>query len=316
MFIDDKIKECIEQEKEGWKEVRKLWEEIKKINDKKKELDNYLSTYTNDSIHQEMKEDFDKVLDNIESLTNTFNFKMGIEIAIFNAILLHNGYLSITCKNSYEKGIVDIEALPDDKTLSYALKIFSGNGCCRHTASFIKQVLDRFNIKNNIVSVDTREKDYNLNEIRLFLSNIHKKISTNTNHVINYISENDYNYFLDLTSSQLKIFGASNGFAYSLDVYNLILPLYSYDYSLFNEEFIDYRKVPKLTDGQADYLIDKANDTIDICDANRDLLMQFYLQNFDNYQRINENYNKVYEKEKSLKLIKCAEYTKGDVDEL
>ena len=241
---------------------------------------------------------------------------MGIEIAIFNAILLHDGYLSITCKYSYKKGIVDIKALPDDKTLSYVLKIFSGNGSCRHIAFFTKKVLDRFNIKNNIVSVDTREKDYNLNEIRLFLSNIHKKISTNTNHVINYISENDYNYFLDLTSSQLKTFGASNGFAYSLDVYNLILPLYSYDYSLFNEEFIDYRKVPKLTDGQADYLIDKANDTIDICDANRDLLMQFYLQNFDNYQRINENYNKVYEKEKSLKLIKCAEHTKGDVDEL
>ncbi len=288
----------------------------KKIRSKQRELDNYLSTYANDFIHQEMKEDFDKVLDNIESLANTFNFKMGIEIAIFNAILLHDGYLSITCKYSYKKGIVDIKALPDDKTLSYVLKIFSGNGSCRHIAFFTKKVLDRFNIKNNIVSVDTREKDYNLNEIRLFLSNIHKKISTNTNHVINYISENDYNYFLDLTSSQLKIFGASNGFAYSLDVYNLILPLYSYDYSLFNEEFIDYRKVPKLTDGQADYLIDKANDTIDICDANRDLLMQFYLQNFDNYQRINENYNKVYEKEKSLKLIKCAEHTKGDVDEL
>ena len=288
----------------------------KKIRSKQRELDNYLSTYANDFIHQEMKEDFDKVLDNIESLANTFNFKMGIEIAIFNAILLHDGYLSITCKYSYKKGIVDIKALPDDKTLSYVLKIFSGNGSCRHIAFFTKKVLDRFNIKNNIVSVDTREKDYNLNEIRLFLSNIHKKISTNTNHVINYISENDYNYFLDLTSSQLKIFGASNGFAYSLDVYNLILPLYSYDYSLFNEEFIDYRKVPKLTDGQAEYLIDKANDTIDICDANRDLLMQFYLQNFDNYQRINENYNKVYEKEKSLKLIKCAEHTKGDADEL
>ena len=288
----------------------------KKIRSKQRELDNYLSTYANDFIHQEMKEDFDKVLDNIESLANTFNFKMGIEIAIFNAILLHDGYLSITCKYSYKKGIVDIKALPDDKTLSYVLKIFSGNGSCRHIAFFTKKVLDRFNIKNNIVSVDTREKDYNLNEIRLFLSNIHKKISTNTNHVINYISEKDYNYFLDLTSSQLKIFGASNGFAYSLDVYNLILPLYSYDYSLFNEEFIDYRKVPKLTDGQAEYLIDKANDTIDICDANRDLLMQFYLQNFDNYQRINENYNKVYEKEKSLKLIKCAEHTKGDVDEL
>ncbi len=32
--------------------------------------------------------------------------------------------------------------------------------------------------------------------------------------------------------------------------------------------------------------------------------MHFYLQNIGNYQRINANYNKVYEKEKSLGLIK------------
>ena len=101
----------------------------KKIRSKQRELDNYLSTYANDFIHQEMKEDFDKVLDNIESLANTFNFKMGIEIAIFNAILLHDGYLSITCKYSYKKGIVDIKALPDDKTLSYVLKIFLSSYC-------------------------------------------------------------------------------------------------------------------------------------------------------------------------------------------
>ena len=59
-------------------------------------------------------------------------------------------------------------------------------------------------------------------------------MSDNPNHVINFISENDYNYFLDLTSSQFKIFGASNGFASSID---------SYDYSLWNDEFIDYSKL-------------------------------------------------------------------------
>ena len=47
----------------------------KKIRSKQRELDNYLSTYANDFIHQEMKEDFDKVLDNIESLANTFTLK-------------------------------------------------------------------------------------------------------------------------------------------------------------------------------------------------------------------------------------------------
>ena len=305
MFIDEKIREYIEQEKEGWQEVRKTWEEVKALSRKQKELNNYLSTYANDSIHQQMKEDFDKVLDNIVSLANTFNFKTGIEISIFNAILIHEGYLSLICRYSYKEGLKDIKEFLDDKTLHAALKIFTGIGCCRHTAAFTKKVLDRFNIENNMVGVDANEIDYNINEIRLFLSNIHKNMSHNPNHVINFISENDYNYFLDLTSSQFKIFGVSNGFASSIDDYNLVFPLYSYDYSLWNDEFIDYRKVPPISRDKADELIYIANATISKYEANQDLFMDFYLQNFNNYRSITENYNKIYEKEKSLRLIKC-----------
>ena len=305
MFIDEKIREYIEQEKEGWHEVRKTREEVKALSRKQKELNNYLSTYTNDSIHQQMKEDFDKVLDNIVSLANTFNFKTGIEISIFNAILIHEGYLSLICRYSYKEGLKDIKEFLDDKTLHAALKIFTGIGCCRHTAAFTKKVLDRFNIENNMVRVDANEIDYNINEIRLFLNNIHKNMSHNPNHVINFISENDYNYFLDLTSSQFKIFGASNGFASSIDDYNLVFPLYSYDYSLWNDEFIDYRKVPPISREKADELIYIANATISKYEANQDLFMEFYIQNFDNYRNITENYNKIYEKEKSLRLIKC-----------
>lgn len=65
MFIDEKIKEYIENEKNGWQEVKEIWKEKKELRSKQKELDNYLSTYNNDFLHQEMKEDFDKVLDNI-----------------------------------------------------------------------------------------------------------------------------------------------------------------------------------------------------------------------------------------------------------
>ena len=91
----------------------------------------------------------------------------------------------------------------------------------------------------------------------------------------------------------------------SIDGYDLVFPLYSYSSSIWNNEFTDYRKIPRLTKGEVDELIDKANKTIKICDANEDLLMKFYLQNIVNFQRINENYIKVYEKEKSLRLIKC-----------
>ena len=304
MFIDDKIKEYIERVKKEWQACKELWEKIKDEIKREKELHKYISTYENDFLHQELKKDFDKVLDNIESLANTFNFKTGIEISIFNAILIHEGYLSLICRYSYKEGIKDIKEFLDDKTLHVALKIFTGIGCCRHTAAFTKKVLDRFNIESNIVRVDAEEISYNINnEIRLFLNNMHKNMSHNPNHVINFISENDYNYFLDLTSSQFKIFGASNGFASSLDDYNLVFPLYSYDYSLWNDEFIDYRKVPPISREKADELIYIANATISKYEANQDLFMEFYIQNFDNYRSITENYNKIYEKEKRLTLI-------------
>ena len=305
MFIDEKIREYIAHEKNGWQEVRKIWEEIRSLIAKQKELDNYIATYTNDSLHQQMKEYFDKVLDNIESLANTFNLKVGIEIAVFSAFLIHNGYLSITGEYSYKEILFDIKKNHADKTLNTALKIFNGIGNCRHTAAFTKKVLDRFNIENNIVRVDANEIDYNINEIRLFLNNMHKNMFHNPNHVINFISENDYNYFLDLTSSQFKIFGASNEFASSIDDYNLVFPLYSYDYSVWNDEFIDYRKVPPLSREKADELIYIANATISKYEANQDLFEKFSLQNIDNYRSITENYNKIYEKEKSLRLIKC-----------
>lgn len=51
MFIDDKIKEYIEHEKEGWQASKEIWEKIKDELKSNKELYNYLSTYANDSIH-------------------------------------------------------------------------------------------------------------------------------------------------------------------------------------------------------------------------------------------------------------------------
>ena len=135
------------------------------------------------------------------------------------------------------------------------------------------------------------------------MHNFHKK-ATGTNHVINYIEENSYHYFFDITSSQAILYGAYNGFACSVDGPLVILALYSYSYSLWNDEFIDYRKVPLIKREEVDHLIDITNATIRKCKANQDLFVEFSLQNIENYRNITENYNKVYEKEKSLNLIK------------
>ena len=303
MFIDDKVKEFIEHERKEWQASKEIWEKIKDEIKRNKELNKYISTYENDFLHQELKKDFDKVLDNIESLANTFNFKTGIEIISFLGYLIHCGYLSVTSEYVYNKNIVDIKEFCDDKTLNCALKIFSGFGSCRHIASFNKKTLDRFNIKNSIAPVNCNIEDYSICAIRLFLHNFHKK-ATGTNHVINYIEENNYHYFFDITSSQAILYGAYNGFACSVDGPLVILALYSYSYSLWNDEFIDYRKVPLIKREEVDHLIDITNTTIRKCKANQDLFVEFSLQNIENYRNITENYNKVYEKEKSLNLIK------------
>ena len=306
MFIDDKIKEFIEHEKKEWQEFKEIWQKIsEEIKITKNLCIYYLSTYRNDSVHQELLQDFNKILDNIESLANTFNFKTGMEIIIFLGCMIHNGYLSITNENIYNRDIEDIN-LFYNKTLNCSLMIFNGIYCCRHIAAFAKITLDWFNINNAIVKVDNKIEDYSICTMRLFLHNFHKKF-TNSDHVINYIEENGFHYFLDITSTQPILYGAYNGLAYSVDGPLFILPLYSYSYSKYNDEFIDYGKVPQLTREQADYLIDIANATVKKCQENEDLLVNFSRQNIENYRRINENYNKVYEKEKRLRLIKSDE---------
>ena len=303
MFIDEKIQEYIEHEKKDWQACKELWKKIKDEIKRDKELHKYISTYENDFLHQELKKDFDKVLDSIEILANIFGFKTGIEISMLCCFLIHGGYLTKE-EYCYHNKIFDIKEFSNDKRISFALKIFSGIGCCRHTSAFLKEVLDRFNINNYMAPVDTSIEDFNICEIRLFLHDIHREFTVH-NHIINYIREEHYNYFLDITSKQIKIFGACNQFAYSLDGYDLVIPLYSYSSSSWNDEFTDYRKVLSISREEADYLIDKANATLRKCDANQDLFEKFYLQNIDNYRSINENYNKIYEKEKSLRLIKC-----------
>lgn len=97
--------------------------------------------------------------------------------------------------------------------------------------------------------VDTSIEDFNICEIRLFLHNIHKKFTVH-NHIINHINEGCCDYFLDITSKQLKMFESYNGYVSSIDGYDLVFPLYSYSSSIWNNEFTDYRKIPRLTKGK------------------------------------------------------------------
>ena len=307
MFIDEKIKEYIEHEKKEWQACKELWEKIKDEIKREKELHKYISTYENDFLHQELKKDFDKVLDNIESFANTFNFKTGIEISIFNAILIHEGYLSLICRYSYKEGIKDIKEFLDDKTLHAALKIFTGIGCCRHTASFGKLILDNFNIKNYEVETygNTIGLDENLLQILRFLNDIHHKLicANKHNHMINYICENGLEFFADITYKNMALFYGNRGLAYNFNsIYSNAFPLYNYNCDGIKS--FDFSKVPPLTKDQCLELDAIVNDNLSKFKMNHSLFLKFYLQNKEIYHNINEAYNGLYEEQKKLELIR------------
>ncbi len=293
MFIDEKINEL---NKESLLEMKEYYLRIK-------ELIKYFLDYNKDPLHIQLRNDFEKVLDNIVTLAKTFSFKDSIEITMFCGFLIHVGVLSLNKKYYYDNNVVDINRFFNDKSLCFALKIFSGSGCCRHTACFTNKVLDKFNIKNNIASLEVNEETYDTSAFNLFLYNTSKKIFKGCNHVINYIEDNNFNYFIDITSNNPKIFGACNQYAYSLDNYDLNFPIYSYNYSVWNNGFVDYRKVLPIKKEEASKLINKANTTIRRCANNEDLFERFYYQNKEIYQNINNSYKKIYEKEKRLTLI-------------
>ena len=143
MFIDEKINEL---NKESLLEMKEYYLRIK-------ELIKYFLDYNKDPLHIQLRNDFEKVLDNIVTLAKTFSFKDSIEITMFCGFLIHVGVLSLNKKYYYDNNVVDINRFFNDKSLCFALKIFSGSGCCRHTACFTNKVLDKFNIKNNIASL-------------------------------------------------------------------------------------------------------------------------------------------------------------------
>ena len=307
MQIDDFMNMLKVNENNYFKRKKNEWEEIKTLCNLIKETTDYFKVFPNDLDHKLMIDNFNIVLDNMVSLANTLEFKEGIELAMLCGYLLHNGFLSESGTYHYQMGIIDIQPFSKKFRLDLALKIFSGEGCCRHSAKLLSFYLDRFNIEKSITSTYfNNTKDDNINEIRLFLSN-YKKNNINANHCFNHIndSKKSINYFVDITSFPFMILYADKQFAYSFHNKDYKLPLFSYNYDVFNTEFRDYSKFVPLEMQDYIELYSFAYDALGKCLSkdNRDLFIDFYFQNQRYYHKINRSYNKIYLKEKRLTLI-------------
>ena len=116
--------------------------------------------------------------------------------------LIPNGYFSVNNIYSYNAAVPKI-GYYQDSMFELALPVFTGEGCCRHSAALLKLILDELKIENEIVAVDTLRKDKNLAEIRMFLSEYHKKV-IGGNHLTNYVSIDNCDFFLLMLLMNLK----------------------------------------------------------------------------------------------------------------
>ncbi|HIR59054.1 MAG TPA: hypothetical protein IAB38_03295 [Candidatus Onthousia excrementipullorum] len=312
MFIDEFIRGYIELNKQQLLEIKDNIHEIKILTHRIKEIIKYLLTYQTQEDYIKIKENFNIVLDNIELLANTLDIKNGTELITLCSFLIHNGYLSEKVyPYRYDDSKKDIIGYECDNVLIYAVNVFSGAGSCRHTATFAKAMLDRFNIQNSLVETYSTD-NFELKEKLLAFNNKYKNIGIFhhdiANHLVNYINDNGYEYIADITNNDLLLGYAYNQFAYIFynDLFknkNITYPLYNYGYVWYKK--INYDEIRTLTIEEQQEINQRVKNAIELFTKNHELFIEFYFQNEKYYHKINKSYGRISEKEKSLRLIKC-----------
>lgn len=274
-----------------------------KISTKEKEIRAYVMNYLEQLEYKKMRKDLDKILESTTNLTNSSfpNQKMNQLMFILN--LIPNGYFSVNNIYSYNAAVPKI-GYYQDSMFELALPVFTGEGCCRHSAALLKLILDELKIENEIVAVDTSRKDKNLAEIRMFLSEYHKKV-IGANHLTNYVSIDNCDFFVDVAYEfEDSVFSYNdNGFInYFHNKENEENCPFLFNYSPLYEGRKDIRKIEPLTIEKQQYIkesYDKVSSDLE------DKLLDIILMKKENepyVEDIKTNYQKVLIKERKLGL--------------
>lgn len=177
-------------------------------------------------------------------------------------------------------------------------------GCCRHTASLLSRSLDYLNIKNDVAVVDTDKRKVELSRIRHFLSEFHQKQLNSSTHVINYVSIDNDDFFVEGSNDgfPLNFYYGDEELAFpSFQDDSVINHYLLYNYSLFYDEKKNYDKVKRISvDRQLKILADYKK-TVKLIDNNIDIVIELYMDNIPYMADIKDNYQKIYTKERKLR---------------
>lgn len=226
----------------------------------------------------------EKTLDNIYNLVKELGIKDEIAICNLYAYLLYNGKLSQDGQFHYDN---------DVKSDDYS-NITLGYGCCRNIADGLKLVLDRFNIKNCIltVSFNTKlmyalQKDKKLHSVNLIVTDKGYFIYDATNMLFFKISKR----FLKSINKEYKVRPIRVHKTFDDREYDFLSAELAKDIEDDSyEETFNSKKLLKELRPNCLYNLDEIrkiyNDNQDTFREQKEIINKFYDNNLDNIKRI------------------------------
>ena len=269
---------------------------------------------------EEIRKIYNEFIQNYNELNKMFNYKDPIEVFTMFNYLLENGYLSKDKKFDY------CEKLEEDmvKFNLAGTNIFLSKGVCRHIATMFNDILNVYGFNSYILTVLLKkiiDKDYLISLASTYYSgekydsfiqkldnldfntmkkNFDKNFNKNSfrdkiigNHVINYVTHDNKDYFLDPTNNEIyknsdidkKIL---NGNHTTIEIKNLSLWIFM----IFNISGYEKELIAKLKNNKVYSFVSKEieeeliQQTLNCCHNNLDIFEKFYTENKDIYDDV------------------------------
>ena len=222
--------------------------------------------------YENMKKNLDIILDNIVILAEQFGFKEEIDKFTLMELLISDGYLTKDRKFVVNEDIL-YRDLYDDIIFELGVVPFTGEGCCRHTTSLAKLILDRFNIENEVSAALITDEEIN-DRYMAFDVDVNKPI-----------------YLYSIEENKLTGFFQKKSLNSSYLIYN---------YSPFFEGKRNFNSITPLSILEQEDIVRNRSNLLLAARANIDLLEEFYTNNRPYMEEIDNSYKKILVKERGL----------------
>ena len=242
-----------------------------------------------------MKESLDNILDNVVLLANQFGLKDEIDKFTLMNILISYGYLSKDKTYKYSEDIL-YRDLYDDIIFELGIVPITGEGCCRHTTSLAKLILDRFNIENEVAASLITDK--RIEPLKLLQLSELAGQALECNHAVNVVKIGDGHMAFDIEFDGLAhLYSINNNLLTSFfQRENLNSSYFIYNYSPFFNDRREFDKITSLSKSEQEDIIRSCNNIALVVKSNIDLVEEFYLESKPYMDRIDDSYQKILKK--------------------